>query len=91
MQQVLERDHERVLMNVKLAVGGGLIVFLIGAIFWAGATYNRMGNIESAVGEIKVSLHELNQVPLLEMRMKTVEEQLQQMRLDEREDELKKK
>lgn len=90
MQQALRHEHERVLMNVKLAVGGGLIVFLIGAIFWAGATYNRMGNIETAVGEIKVSLQALNQVPILEMRVKTLEEQLQQMKLDQREDEIKK-
>lgn len=69
-------------MNTRIAVGSGLIVFLVGAIFWAGATYNRMGNMEVALGEIKVALVALNKVPLLEMRITTLESEIKQLEED---------
>lgn len=60
-------------VNLRLALGGG---FLVGAIFWAGATYNRMGNMESALGDIKTAILALNKVPILEMKIDQLQGQV---------------
>lgn len=63
-------------VNIKLAFGG---TFLVGVIFWAGATYNRMGNIEAALGDIRVSLSSLNDVPVLRIRVSQMEDRVGRM------------
>jgi hypothetical protein len=40
-------------MTTETLVGSGLFIFLLGAVFWGGATFNRIGKIEADVQEMK--------------------------------------
>jgi len=42
--------------GVKVAIGSGVAVFLIAAVFWAGATYNRVQGIETQLGAIQAQI-----------------------------------
>lgn len=33
--------------NLKVAIGSGVLIFLTGSVFWAGAAYQRITSIES--------------------------------------------
>jgi hypothetical protein len=77
---LLDPEHQ---MNIKLAIGGG---FVVGAIFWAGATYNRMGNMEVALGEIKTAIVALNEVPILKMEIESLKGEVKQLEQDRYED-----
>lgn len=45
--------------GIKLSIGAGAAIFLIGTIFWAGATYQRIGSIESRLASINESIEKL--------------------------------
>ncbi len=47
---------------VRIAIGSGAAVFLMGAIFWAGATYNRVEGIETRLANIETQLSKLGDV-----------------------------
>ena len=40
-------------MTLEAILGSGLFIFLLGSVFWAGATYNRISKIESDVVDLK--------------------------------------
>ncbi len=42
--------------GVKVAIGSGVAVFLIAAVFWAGATYNRVQGIEMQLSAIQAQI-----------------------------------
>lgn len=46
-------------MTIELALGGG---FVVGAIFWAGATYQRISGIEVTLGAIKTKFDVVEQL-----------------------------
>lgn len=39
--------------GLRVVIGSGVAVFLIAAVFWAGATYNRVQGIETQLGLIQ--------------------------------------
>lgn len=42
--------------NVKVILGSGAAIFLLGAIFWAGAAYNRLDGMEHQLTSISATL-----------------------------------
>jgi hypothetical protein len=80
---VEERDYEvrpegeGSVLNWKITLGGS---FMVMAIFWAGAMYNRMGNMESAIADIKQSLAPLGEVAILKVKLQTLTEQVDEFR-----------
>lgn len=73
--------------GVKVAIGSGAAVFLISAIFWAGATYNRVQGIETQLGQIQFQLSKFGNFQSLEertlehqRRLDSIENQLRQSR-----------
>ncbi len=57
----------------KMTVGGGVAVFLVGATFWAGATYNRIDGMESELHVISTQMSQLGDLPILKMKVDTLE------------------
>lgn len=53
-------------MKIVSMVGGA---FIVGAIFWAGATYNRISGIEQQLVEIKSALPSMSRIAILEERI----------------------
>ena len=43
-------------MNLKWGVGGLSLAFIFGAVFWAGASYERLSGMERALVDIKGSI-----------------------------------
>ena len=70
--------------GVKVAIGAGTAVFLIGAIFWAGATYNRVQGIEVQLNAIQAQISKLGDFQAMEER--SLE---QGRRLDKLEDQMR--
>ena len=73
--------------SVKLAISSGILIFAIGAIFWAGATYNQIGDIEKQLTVVDMKLGTLQTVPVLqrdvdehERRLQKVEDQIRQLK-----------
>lgn len=64
-------------MNIKLALGGG---FLVATIFWAGATYDRMGNMEKSLTSIEAALITLNDVPTMRLRINSLEGEVNELK-----------
>jgi len=60
-------------MNWKITIGGGVLVFLVGATFWAGAAYNRLDSIESQLREMHTQMGQIGEVPILKIRVETLE------------------
>ena len=58
-------------------IGGG---FVIGAIFWAGATYSRIGRIEKDLGGIIGKLGELAELALIKSQIETHNEEIVMLR-----------
>ena len=54
--------------GVKIALGSGAAVFLIGAIFWAGATYNRVEGIEVQLNQIQAQISKLGDFQAIQER-----------------------
>lgn len=61
-----------------------LAVFLVTLIFYTGAQYNRLGNIETTVNELKVSMQALNEINEMKVQIKYNADELerQSSRLD---------
>ena len=73
--------------GVRVAIGGGVAVFLIGSVFWAGATYNRVQGIEAQLNNIQAQISKWGDFQALEertqeqgRRLDKIEEKLQQLR-----------
>lgn len=75
--EVQPPEGETGTMTWKITLGGS---FMIMAVFWAGAMYNRMGNMESAIADIKQSLAPLAEVAVLKIQLKTLSEQVDELR-----------
>ncbi len=58
-------------------IGGG---FIIGAIFWCGATYNRVAGIEQQMIEMKNSLPSATRVAVLELKIDTMQGEINTLR-----------
>lgn len=54
-------------MSTEMAKWIGVVVFAIGAIFWAGSTYNRISTIEQRLTEIKLAIPDSGRVIRLEL------------------------
>jgi len=77
-------DEEQQGGSVKVAIGGGVAVFLIGAVFWAGATYNRVQGIESQLSQIQAQISKLGDFQAIEERVAE-----HQRRIDKLEDQMR--
>ncbi len=73
--------------GVKVAIGSGVAVFLIAAVFWAGATYNRVQGIEAQLGAIQSQIAKFadfqateERVVEHERRIGKLEDQMRQVR-----------
>ncbi len=58
-------------------IGGG---FVIGAIFWAGATYSRIGRIEKDLAGLLSSLKALSHVETMQAQLATHSEEIVMLR-----------
>ena len=70
--------------GMKFLMGSIGSAFMIGAIFWAGATYNRVDAIEGRLANIEMSIAKVGNIQLIDER--TVETQ---KRLDKLEDQMR--
>lgn len=70
--------------GVRVAIGSGVAVFLIAAVFWAGATYNRVQGIETQLGAIQAQISKFGDFQATEQRVND-----QQRRLDKLEDQMR--
>lgn len=77
--------------TLKIIVSTGLSAFLIGAIFWAGAIYNRFDSMEKHVSSIDMQITALSGLPSdlhytnerqaeLQKRVDKLEETVRQLR-----------
>lgn len=80
----MDEEQQKGGSGVKVALGSGGAVFLIAAIFWAGATYNRVQGIENQLGQIQSQLTKFGDLQGLQER--SLEHQ---RRLDRIEDQLR--
>jgi hypothetical protein len=71
----------------KLTLGGSVLVFLIGATFWAGSTYNRIDGIERQLTDISTRLARVDQLGVMEIKLETIQQQIKE--LQDREDHVK--
>ena len=80
MSQIPENNVGGV-VGMRIAIGSGMAVFLMGAIFWMGATYNRIQAIETHLLSIDAAVSKIGD-------LQTVEEKTNetQRRLDKLED-----
>lgn len=69
---------------MRFLIGSVGSAFMIGAIFWAGATYNRVDAIEGRLANIEMSIAKVGNIQLIDER--TVETQ---KRLDKLEDQMR--
>lgn len=58
-------------------IGGG---FIIGAIFWAGATYSRIGRIEKDLGGLVGQLKALSHLEVMQAALNTHSEEIVMLR-----------
>jgi capsule polysaccharide export protein KpsE/RkpR len=63
-------------MTLKLALGGS---FVVGAIFWAGSTYDRVAGIESSLIDIRAQLPALGRVAVLDAEVGSLQKQMDYM------------
>ena len=70
---------------MKFLMGSIGSAFMIGAIFWAGATYNRVDAIEGRLASIEASISKIGNVQLIDertvqtqTRLDNLEEQMRQ-------------
>jgi len=83
----MESEQQQGGGGVKVALGSGVAVFLIGAIFWAGATYNRVQGIEIQLNQIQAQISKLGDFQAVEersleqgRRLDKLEDQMRQIR-----------
>jgi len=83
----MEAEQQQGGGGVKVALGSGVAVFLIGAIFWAGATYNRVQGIEIQLNQIQAQISKLGDFQAVEersleqgRRLDKLEDQMRQIR-----------
>lgn len=69
----------------NLIIGSTFAIFLIGAIFWAGATYQRVSSIEGHLGSIdsQLSVISNNQSEVSGLRDRVVENQKRLEKLED--------
>lgn len=65
--------------GIKVAVGSGSAVFLISAVFWAGATYNRVSGIEDRLRSIETQLEKISDLPNLTERSLENEKRIEKL------------
>jgi len=70
--------------GMRIAIGSGMAVFLMGAIFWAGATYNRIQGIESHLLSIDAAISKIGNIQTIDERTSET-----QRRLDKLEDQVR--
>lgn len=63
-------------LNLKIAVGGIGASFALGAVFWAGAAYNRISAIETKLNEISTKLPALERVAVIDDSMRRMQIQI---------------
>jgi hypothetical protein len=80
----VDDDFEFTRTGTKAVVSGAVSIFILGAVFWAGATYNRVQGIETHLINIDVTMAKLGDLQTLEERTADM-----QRRLDKLEDKLK--
>jgi len=73
--------------GVRVAIGSGVAVFLMGAVFWAGATYNRVQGIELQLNQIQAQISKLGDFQAIEertieqgRRIDSLEQQVRQLK-----------
>ncbi len=71
-------------MTWKVTVGGGVLIFLIGATFWAGAAYNRIDGIENQLREINTRMGTIGDIPIMKMEIEALKAQMK--RQEDRDD-----
>jgi hypothetical protein len=57
-----------VTFGVKAVISGSVSIFVISAVFWAGATYNRIQGIEAHLGSIDAAVAKIGDLQTIEER-----------------------
>lgn len=65
--------------GVKVVITSVVVVFLISAVFWAGATYQRVGNIETKLGEISGVLSRIGDVQSIVEKLNDNQKRLEKL------------
>lgn len=67
----------------QLIIGTGMAIFILGAVFWAGATYNRIAGIEGQLGVITSTLDQVavsvSDLAALKIRLSRVEDDVKDL------------
>ncbi len=63
----------------RVTLGSAILVFFIGATFWAGATYNRIDGIEAALKAMSSQMATLGDLPVLKMKVQSLEIEVQRL------------
>ncbi len=69
------------ILNLKIALGGVGSAFVLGAIFWAGAAYNRLSSIEVHMNSID---NKITDYSALVERVATSQQEIKSLREDVR-------
>ena len=83
------QEGPRTEMTWRVTLGGALLVFFIGATFWAGATYNRIDGIEATLKTIGLQMSSLGELPVLKMKVESLEIEVQRLQTQRDRDRVK--
>ena len=63
----------------RVTLGGAILIFFIATTFWAGATYNRIDGIETALKAMSTQMATLGDLPVLKMKVESLEVEVQRL------------
>lgn len=65
--------------SLKIALGSGAAIFVISAVFWAGATYNRIQGIESHLLNIDSAVSKIGDIQTIQERTNETQRRLEKL------------
>ena len=65
--------------GTKAVLSGAVSIFLLGAVFWAGATYNRVQAIETHLISIDTAISKIGNIQAIDERTQNIERRLDRM------------
>ncbi len=63
----------------KITIGGTVLIFFIGATFWAGSTYNRIEGIEKQLTDISGRLSRVDQLDVMKNQLESIQQQMKEL------------
>jgi hypothetical protein len=66
-------------VGMRIALGSGMVIFLVGMVFWAGATYNRIQGIESHLLSIDAAVSKIGDIQAIQERTNETQRRLDKL------------